>query len=352
VKLARSGVKLTPGSLRNPLIVVANYVFDTLRQDAFRIVEGQLQEALVSVLSDRAEPDAGDPDVIRRMRCTWDYRPCTPEIYKNAHLQAMLRAYLARLRNASVLVPIGGIGAMSNLAALAGGRVVLLAGDKAYNHEEELAGLRDPHVAVHGSFSFMVNFHAVRLYALARGGFSLHTPYLDGFKCSLFVLPGPAPGASAAAAPSAADLLASADVTLPASALTAFPELTYAWADLMDTFGPDNFSTLQRCVRDETPGAASVKTALATIRMSAWDADVFFKFKQELIDRTPHASDKAKADIYRDVQRVYERYYPLQPAKDIALELGRVCMGLQRYPEAIELFTASQRHCGEHHVSW
>lgn len=29
-------------------------------------------------------------------------------------------------------------------------------GDKAYNHEEEVVGLRDPHIAIHGSFSFMV----------------------------------------------------------------------------------------------------------------------------------------------------------------------------------------------------
>jgi hypothetical protein len=56
------------------------------------------------------------------------------------------------------------------------------AGDKAYGHEEELTGLRDPHVAIHGSFSFMVNFHAVKVYVANRGGFALQTPHLDGFK--------------------------------------------------------------------------------------------------------------------------------------------------------------------------
>ena len=54
----------------------------------------------------------------------------------------MLRAYVARTPTASVLVPIGGITALANLAALGGGRTLLLAGDKAYNHEEELLGLR------------------------------------------------------------------------------------------------------------------------------------------------------------------------------------------------------------------
>lgn len=57
------------------------------------------------------------------------------QIYRNPHLQTMLRAYTARMRNASLLVPIGGITCLANLAALSGGRVLMLAGDKAYNHE-------------------------------------------------------------------------------------------------------------------------------------------------------------------------------------------------------------------------
>src|SRR4051794_30100881 len=43
---------------------------------------------------------------------------------------------------------------------MTGGRLMLITGDKAYNHEEELKGHRDPHIAVHGSFSMMVNYDA------------------------------------------------------------------------------------------------------------------------------------------------------------------------------------------------
>ncbi len=82
--------------------------------------------------------------------------------------------------------------------------------------------MRDPHVAVHGSFSFMVNFHAVKVYVSNRGGFSLATPFLDGFKCAAFLV---------------------------GFGEDELPELQYAWKDTMDTFGPDNFSTLQRCIK-------------------------------------------------------------------------------------------------------
>ena len=84
-------------------------------------------------------------------------------------------------------------------------------------------------MAVHGSFSFMTNFHAVRLYSLARGGFSLHTPFMEGFKCSAFLLDG------ASAAPLAlADVLAAVDVTLPPLALASHRDLLYEWADCME----------------------------------------------------------------------------------------------------------------------
>ena len=231
-------------------------------------------------------------------------------------------------------------------------------------------------MAVHGSFSLMVNFHAVRLYTLARGGFSLHTPYLDGFKVSAFVL-GVAPPPSASSSSSAsgsgggqnpvsspsgagatpspsqalpvADVIAAADVTLAPAAVTSCPDMLCAWADSMDTYGPDNFSTLQRAVKDETPNP-TLKLALAVLRMSAWDSDVFFKFKQTFIDRSTQASDNQQVDLLRDIYETAARYYPLQPNKDISFELGRVCMGLQRYLQAIAFFDASQRQCGEHHV--
>lgn len=57
-------------------------------------------------------------------------------------------------------MPIGGMRMVRNLAAFSNGRMLLLAGDKGYNTKQEMSSLRDPHVAVHGSFSFMVRCDA------------------------------------------------------------------------------------------------------------------------------------------------------------------------------------------------
>lgn len=44
------------------------------------------------------------------------------------------------------------------------------------------------------------------------------------------------------------------------------------------------------------------------------------------------------ADSRRDVKLVHELYFPLQPSKDVAFEIGRIFMGLKDFESAAELF--------------
>lgn len=63
VTLRRSGVILKPGSLSHPLVVVANYVADSLKQAAFRIDEGVVTSGDVTVrtqLPAKPEPERED----------------------------------------------------------------------------------------------------------------------------------------------------------------------------------------------------------------------------------------------------------------------------------------------------
>lgn len=67
----------------------------------------------------------------------------------------------------------------------------MLSGDKGNNNHEQFRGLMDPHIAIHGSFSVMVNYHAIGLYCTSRFGFVLHDPQEEAsLKVSAFVLAG------------------------------------------------------------------------------------------------------------------------------------------------------------------
>ena len=44
----------------------------------------------------------------------------------------------------------------------------------------------------------------------------------------------------------------------------------------------------------------------------------------------------------RDVKLVHELYFPLQPSKDVAFEIGRIFMGLKDFSSAAELFRCEE----------
>ncbi len=65
--------------------------------------------------------------------------------------------------------------------------VLVIWGCQGFANEDEVLGLRDPHIAVHGSFSFMVNLHAVKSYFEEKAGFAMQSVHEDGFKVCVSV---------------------------------------------------------------------------------------------------------------------------------------------------------------------
>jgi len=144
---------------------------------------------------------------------------------------------------ASILFPIGAMRAMHNLSAMSEGRAVVISGDKGNNNVEQFRGLMDPHIAVHGSFSLMVNYHAIGAYFTSRGGFTLHNPQEEAsLKVSCFVLPGQNDiEDDAGCEPFMGEGLDKLDVERSRQ----FPNLKQAFKDHAEDFGPNDFFIMQ-----------------------------------------------------------------------------------------------------------
>ncbi len=137
-----------------------------------------------------------------------------------------------------------------------------------------------------------------------------------------------------------------------AAAGAPYPLTRWGFRDGLEALTPEDFSTLQRCVKEECPNP-SVKHLLALLRLANHDAEVFYKFKQVLIDKSayPQVHDNLARDVRGDVDRVYASHFPLVPSKDVCFELGRMLMGLRDYASAIEFFNKSHETCGAHHIT-
>ena len=88
-------------------------------------------------------------------------------------------SYIENHKSLTLLFPYGALSNLSNLYKLSHGNFILFCADKAYSQESDLVAAKgNPHLASHGSFSFMTNFHSLAKYVEIRGGMSLFTPYL------------------------------------------------------------------------------------------------------------------------------------------------------------------------------
>jgi hypothetical protein len=181
--LQESGAQLAPGTLRHPVVAVCNYLFNSLKQDAFRFRAGMTEQALVSVLL----PSSAKPaDAVPRMQVRWKYaqveragrRPVaqigaqqTTETGAASHpnesqqtvdpyaddptLAGIVDAYsksavITEGASSSILIPIGAIAAIKHLRAFAAEKLVVLCSDKGNLTLDSLKGAKDPHIAVHG----------------------------------------------------------------------------------------------------------------------------------------------------------------------------------------------------------
>ncbi|KAL8448613.1 hypothetical protein Emag_003928 [Eimeria magna] len=182
-----------------PVVAICNYVLDSLLTDAWRVTPGasdsEFERALVSIYSPIEEEQLDAPDIMPRMTLGWKWRgvhldaACDTSslqgieyLQKDSIIKQVLLQYRKLNKQLSFVLPIGAFALFQNLLHIGGGRLFCLVGDKGYPTADEFEGVRDPHIAIHGSVSFMLNIHAVRTYFECMGGFSHATPYRDTFQ--------------------------------------------------------------------------------------------------------------------------------------------------------------------------
>ena len=318
--LRRAGVTLGPGSLKNPLGVVANYVFDGLRQDAFSFVEGALQERLVSISAPGPVADGTEPALLERLDVGFTSRPAPLDYYREAELDAILRGYAARFDGGTILFPVAAIRCLARLADLSGGRMLLLSGDRGDIREEALVKPDGLGLARHGGFSLDVNYHAIAAFVRARGGEVLEAAHRHAHLQVLAFTLGAHP--------------------------SGYAETRLAYEEAIGRSGPDDLFALRRGIEGSYE-ALDLGQALSLIRLYRWDPRVLRDCLPVLWKRQPEATAPLCEELVRTVMRVWESFYPIGEREDLAFELGLLVHAYGAPGEALSLFQESIRLHGD-----
>jgi tetratricopeptide (TPR) repeat protein len=311
---------LLPKDIRNPLIAFSNYLFDSMGNDVFRVVEDDLQELRVSLYTESSNMSQGCPVFADKVDV--EYHAChLPNIcYQDADFEAVLRHQLNTLNNTYLLMPIAALNGIKNLNHLSNGKLLLLASDKGYTHIKSLDNLGKPHFAMHGSFSVMVNFYAVSEYVKRLGGQSYVQTPRRGIKTLAYALGW--------------------------EINDTFSATQRALDQYIQRFSLADYFLLHRHIT-ASDEPLNLGLAVAHLKLGNYDPYVFSKLSkriQKVLEDTEYVTQVALKDI---LPKISEHYYFIPRSQDTNFDIALVHHLLKEYTAALKYYDKSREQFGE-----
>ncbi len=315
LSLQYAGVTLQTQSLAQPIVVIANYFFDTIPQELFLIEDGAISNVLLHLTSEK-DPSALEPAaLIEALQLEYSYEAIKTPIYPDEPiLNNLLESYRPQFERTHLLFPDTGIRCLERLRQLSHQGLVLLSADKGEHHLSNLDHHPAPQLSTHGSFSLMVNYHTLQQYCAGQGGlsfFSRHQQTSLDLGCLLL---------------------------LPNS--ESYRETSQAYERFVSDYGPDDYFSLKKLVEQHFD-SLSYNNIMGVIRLSGYDARIFRQMLARLFEILPEISENERLNMLMTVPRIWDTYYPLGEAEDLASDLGNLLLALEFYHEALLLFEKS-----------
>ncbi|GAA3613682.1 tetratricopeptide repeat protein [Microlunatus ginsengisoli] len=319
LRLVNSGRTLGTDAIGNPLVLIANYVFDSIAQDSFHVKDGRLDEIAVSISSPYGRPglDQDGLTVLPELELTYHYTPVFAAYYGDPSWNRLLDGCRARLADSALLFPVAALDTIDTFRRLAGDRLLLLSADKGFSEDEALLlGYGTPGITLHGTgcFSMMVDYRLIGEHFTNLGGDAFHPGHRhENLNVSACALGGSSDG---------------------------HPETRLAYADAIDDFGPDDLYSVIGDP-DQRTGALDVGRLMAELRLSRWDETILAVNLPVLLQAAPELSKVEKQEIFGAIRRVWDHFLPIGESYDLAFQLGALLYQMRYYAEAIDFFRES-----------
>ncbi|OOM81403.1 hypothetical protein [Clostridium sp. BL-8] len=321
VKLRYSGETLSSGKMKNPLILFANYTFDSLPQDTFYVNSGELFEGLITVTSPQEKDDPEDKSILSGLDYYYsDKKIEGNDYYEDENFNNVLLYYKNSLEDTAFYMPIIGLRCISRLRKLFNDDIILISADKGYKNEEAMYKNYHPFLSKHGCISMTVNFHAIELYFKGLGGKVIHSLYEhENINVSLFLF---------------------------SESKHEFIETLMAYNEVIETIGPDDFYKMKKAVMPLSK-SLTTRELLTFLRFTVWDARTLLELYNILLERIEVEENFPKAELIDAINKVFEYYFPIGEEGDLGYYFGSILGYLGHDEDALKFFEASLEFYGE-----
>lgn len=321
IKLRHSGEVLSKGKMKNPLILFANYTFDSLPQDTFYVNNGEIYEGVITITSPDEKGDPNDKSILAGL----DYYYTDKKIdgnsyYEDKNLNDVLMHYKNSLEDTAFYMPIIGLRCISRLRKLFNDDVILISADKGYKNEESMDKNYHPFLSKHGCISMTVNFHAIELYFKELGGKAIHSIYEhENINVSLFMV---------------------------SNSDNDFIETSMAYNEIIESVGPDDFYIMKKAIMPLS-NSLTTKELLTFLRFTVWDSRTLLELYNILIERIENEENFPKDELADAINKVWEYYFPIGEEGDLGYYFGSILGYLGYDNDALKLLETSLEFYGE-----
>ncbi len=319
ITLINQNIRLNPETLTNPLIVFANYIFDTISHDSFAVHEGKLYELLIKLTTDSDNIQNNQPVDMEKIATDYNVNEIRSAYYHNEHLDAILDLYKKSLKETSFLFPIGSFHAIDYLKKLSQNKLFIISTDKGYSTLDALDHLGHPSVSFHGSFSMMVNFHAIAEYFKRSGGDAFLQTSRRGIKTSVF---------------------------FSNTKLTELPETQIAVKENVEGLSPADYFTLHRRMSDSFK-ECKLETIASYMHFAGWDPHMYLKLTSHIMSLVPESDTETLQFMASNMPKMAANYYHMPQTECILFEIGVFLHAIKHYKDACDYYLQALPFVGE-----
>lgn len=323
IRLEHGGRTLAPGTLRNPVVVIANHFFGSIPQDLFVLEDGTIREGWMRLEQADGAPldpqQVSDAHPFGGVQMSYEARAPAGLPLLDPRWRALLEEEARGGRHGAVLLPRQAFGALARVRALHNrGGMLLLATDRGVD-ATLTAGSDVPGFEVHGGVSLPVDLSVLGQALGAEG----REVWLGGQPGAFTFL--------AAAVGNDADL----------------SETDRSVRDHLIERSPSDFQTLTASLR-AAGEFLDPEEVLELVRLGRWDDGLFSSCLPELRRRIATAPSRLQAQWSAALDTLWDRHLPLREARDLAFELGTVAARMEYWAQAARLFQLSVDVHGPH----
>ncbi len=320
ITLLDSGVVLTETAVeknkQNPLIVLANYVFDTISQDVFRSIDGKLCEGVITQTATLGAGEDCSYIEFKNLDESFAFEDISLPYYHDEAFDAVLLHYKNTLQETCFSFPIGSLRALKNLTTIANQQLLVMASDKGFIRQLEMERQVDLGLTLHGSFSMSVNFDAIGRYFRECGGDYLHQMMHQGIATSLFIM---------------------------GQRFGHLPETRQAAMSYLNDLGHNYIYKLSRHLRD-TKFDSNLETLLAGLSATQWDPRVFDSCLDVLLTKVKSATVALLYDFTQGMAKIAANFYYVPGTINTLANIALFFQEIRNYAAALHYYQESLRY--------